>query len=171
MKLNAGSGRHYVPGWLNVDIANCLCDVRADLARLPLSDGCAERIFASHVLEHQEYFRVLPVMLGEFARVLAPGGELCVVGPDIERAVLMGEPRQILDAIVAWPADFNVGRWPQKTPPAGHAWTASGPFVEEALLSTGFRVESFTGRLPLVQAAGWPLDNQSDWQNCHICRY
>lgn len=172
MKLNAGSGRHYVDGWVNMDVDEGFpLDVKADLTAIPLPDESVDMIFAAHLLEHLDYWETLPLVLAEFARVLAPLGELCVVGPDIERAVLMGEPRPLLELIVAWPDDFNVGRWPVKSPPAGHAWTASSGFVVRALEFAGFTCTPYTGVLGELQGLGWPLDNTADWQNAFVCGY
>lgn len=169
--LNAGSGSHYVEGWLNVDVnADHRADVYADLSGIPLADGCVRWVFASHVLEHLDYHHGLPVVLAEFYRVLADDGELCVVGPDIERAVASGEPSPLLRAIIAWPSDFNLGDWPTMKPPMGHAWTATAPFVEAALSAAGFVCESYCGRLREIAVAGWPLENFGDWQNGFICR-
>ena len=168
--MNAGSGRHYLHGWVNADIdPGCGADICTDLTGIPLPDGSAEKVFASHLLEHLEYRKQLPAVLAEFRRVLAPGGHLCVVGPDIERAVLLGEPPTVLQAIVAWPDTFNIGRWAQKTPPAGHAWTATGSLVEAVLENAGFVWTAYTGRLAELATAGWPLDNLALWQNGYVC--
>ena len=151
--LNAGCGAHHPAGWVNADISDvCQPDVLGDLVSLPFAAGTVGRIFASHVLEHQPYRGGLPVMLAEFRRVLAADGELCVVGPDIERAVVLRESHEILELIIAWPAVF--GSWPVKTPPEGHAWTATGPLTEDALTVAGFGFECFSGRLRELSAAG-----------------
>lgn len=167
--MNAGSGRHYLDGWVNADVDDtCRADLHTDLADIPLGDGTVERVFAAHLLEHLEFRKQLPRVLGEFRRVLAPGGQLCVVGPDIERAVLLGETPAVLQAIVAWPETFNIGRWAQKTPPAGHAWTATGPLVEDALEQAGFTWTAYSGRLGELASLGWPLDNLALWQNGYL---
>jgi SAM-dependent methyltransferase len=171
IQLNAGCGAHYVDGWLNVDVEERhRADVHADLADLPLADGSVTRVFAAHVLEHLGYDKQLPQVLAEFRRVLAPDGELCVVGPDIERAVILGEPMQLLRSIVAWPAVFNDGNWDAMTPPTGHAWTATGTLVEQALAVARFTPASYSGRLRAVAERGWPLTNFADYQNGYICR-
>ena len=168
--LNAGCGDHHPPGWVNADIdPACDPDMCCDLTGLPAGDGTAGRIFASHVLEHNGYHDQLPLLLAEFRRVLADDGELCVVGPDIERAVILRESYWLLDLIIAWPPAF--GSWPAKIPPRGHAWTATGPLVEHALTSAGFTFTSWTGRLKDLEAAGWPVVAvHADWQNAYTCR-
>ena len=167
--LNAGCGDHHPPGWVNADISDaCKPDVHADLAVLPFDDGTAGRIFAAHVLEHQGYHDRLPAVLGEFRRVLADDGELCIVGPDIERAVVLREGHTVLELIIAWPPAF--GSWPVKTPPEGHAWTATGPLLERALTAAGFSFECYSWRLKDLPGLGWPLENFAEWQNGYVCR-
>ena len=99
---------------------------------------------------------------------MTPGGELCVVGPDIERAVLESEPRQLLEAIVAWPPDYNRG-YTVKTAPVGHAWTPTALFMEHALEAAGFEVTSYSGKLRKLPEQGWPLVNLGDWQHGYVC--
>jgi len=53
----------------------------ADLSRF--SDNTFDRIYASHVLEHFDWRHELPKVLGEWRRVLKPGGELQVSVPDL----------------------------------------------------------------------------------------
>ncbi len=45
--------------------------VRADVAAVPLPDGCAEVVLAGELIEHVED---LPALVAEIARLLAPGG-------------------------------------------------------------------------------------------------
>ena len=47
------------------------------------ADGSVAEIYASHVLEHLGFKRELPAALGEFHRVLVPGGVLHVSVPDL----------------------------------------------------------------------------------------
>lgn len=59
-------------------------DVFADIMGLPFAAGSVERAYAGHVLEHIE-FDALTEALEEIRRVLRPGAELLVVGPDVEK--------------------------------------------------------------------------------------
>lgn len=83
--LNLGCGGHFHPDWINVDIAPQ--DPRVlqhDLqARLPFEDSSFAAVYHSHVLEHIPK-KQAPAFLGECHRVLAPGGVLRVVVPDLE---------------------------------------------------------------------------------------
>jgi len=170
LKLNAGCGEHKPGGWTGIDIdPEVKPDVVASLTELPFPDRSAKRIFCSHVLEHLDYWSDLPAALHEMSRVLAGDGELFVVGPDIERAVLTGEPRQLLEAIIHWPGEYSMG-WAYKAAPVAHAWTPAAGFMEEALRRAHFQFESLTGHLRDAPKLGWPLLNHEDWQHGYICR-
>lgn len=164
--LNAGCGPQAVTGWVNLDTdPDTAADLRGDVTALPFRAAVFHRVYASHLLEHLGYFDQLPAALAEFRRVLAPDGWLAVICPDIERAVLIGEPRTLLEAIVAWPDEWNTRKWPVKTPPRGHAWTATAQFVTRALLDAGFGdVRDYSGQLPRLRADGWPVVAVDDWQ-------
>jgi SAM-dependent methyltransferase len=146
LKLNLGSGTHPTPeGWTAVD---CLeqpypVDVIADVGALPFPDGAAERLYAGHLLEHIPLPQ-LGAVLAEWRRVLAPGGELGIVGPDIDRAVLQGCPEWLLRAIVA-----------HDPPPGGHAWTCSA-----GLLAYLLELHGWDAREVLVATI-----TQPEWPN------
>ncbi len=170
--LNAGSGVHYIEHWLNLDIdPQHKTDIVADLAEMPFADGTMNRVFATHVLEHLEYRNKLPAVLAEIHRVLEDDGELCVVGPDIERAVLLGEQSRLLQMIVAWSAEFYAGAIPDlKRPPEGHAWTSTALLTELALEAAGFTWIPYNGHLHKIAGLGWPLESFAAWQHGYICR-
>lgn len=88
IKLNVGGGKGHpkLPGWLIVDLRDS-ADVRIDLTkdRLPFDDGTVDVVFTSHTLEHIPP-QSLGFVLGEFARVLKPGGVLRIGVPDIALA-------------------------------------------------------------------------------------
>jgi hypothetical protein len=93
-KLNLGSGispgRLFPRPWLNVDIAHG-ADIALDIRGLP--HGWTSRfdeVRASHVLEHLFLDQWVPT-LTEWTRVLARGGVLRVVVPDLD--VVMHELR------------------------------------------------------------------------------
>jgi predicted SAM-dependent methyltransferase len=88
LSLNVGSGGRGLPGWLNTDAVGhpadqtFVCDIRRGI---PLDDGSVARIFAEHVIEHLNFNQVLPRVLREFHRVMAPGAHLRIVVPDGRR--------------------------------------------------------------------------------------
>jgi predicted SAM-dependent methyltransferase len=87
VRINLGSGMTPIEGWVNVDVLPDApgVDVVADISeRLPFSDGEAELLHASHLLEHFPTDDI-PRMLREWRRVLKPGGKLLIAVPDLER--------------------------------------------------------------------------------------
>jgi predicted SAM-dependent methyltransferase len=86
VRLNLGSGRAPIPGFVNVDILpdEPGVDVVADIGEpLPFDDGSVDLIYASHVLEHFPHGDV-PRILGHWRRVLRDGGELLIGVPDLD---------------------------------------------------------------------------------------
>lgn len=83
LRLHLGCGPNLIPGWVNADIVDG--DVRADLRRgLPFADGSARFVYLCHLLEHLAYPDEALPLLREIHRVLAPGGVVRIVVPDIE---------------------------------------------------------------------------------------
>lgn len=85
LRLHLGSGNSRLEGWVNIDMPP------AELAMnlgwgLPFDDGSADYVFLSHVFEHLYREEALG-LLREARRVLAPGGVLRVVVPDIEQCI------------------------------------------------------------------------------------
>ena len=83
--LNVGCGARFHAAWVNLDIAPAGPGVRQHDLRtpLPFKDGEFDAVYHSHVLEHLPHSQGLP-FLRECHRVLAPGGILRVVVPDLE---------------------------------------------------------------------------------------
>ncbi len=85
MKINLGCGRFRLEGFVNVDRDPGVApDLVHDLDRLPypFEGGTATEILASHVLEHlSDPFAAV----GEWCRILSPGGRLLVRVPHFSR--------------------------------------------------------------------------------------
>jgi predicted SAM-dependent methyltransferase len=82
IRLNVGCGLTFVEGFVNVDAFVSEADVIADATRLPYPDSSVGKVYAAHMLEHLS-FDDAKAALAEFRRVLAPGGELTVVVPNM----------------------------------------------------------------------------------------
>ena len=86
-KINLACGSTFVTGdgWINLDYTPSGRAIRrADLLGcLPLQDGCAELVYSSHFVEHIPY-SLVPRFFSECRRILAPGGLLRLVLPDLE---------------------------------------------------------------------------------------
>ena len=102
MKLNLGCGGYLFGGFVNVDSAFDLSDlkkeghvfqnavveeeaefVRADIRKLPFPDGSADFILSVNALEHLPFRDVIPA-LQEWNRVLSRDGEMFLVVPDFD---------------------------------------------------------------------------------------
>ncbi|MCE9631782.1 MAG: methyltransferase domain-containing protein [Planctomycetia bacterium] len=105
--LNLGCGRRRHPAWTNADLVPSAADVLAvDLRRpLPFAAASFTAVYASHVIEH-----LTPVdadhLLREAHRVLAPGGIVRIVVPDLE-----GIARAYLGSLEAAPDGGQEARW------------------------------------------------------------
>jgi len=83
MKLHLGCGRRFIPGFVHIDVVDHPhVDHVSSIDNLSfLQDGSVELIYNCHVLEHFKRREVARV-LGEWYRVLAPGGRLRISVPD-----------------------------------------------------------------------------------------
>ena len=160
MKLNVGCGG--LPGpkpWINVDRSTgtrsfpCHPDVVADLRTLPFKDDAADAVYAGHVLEHIEYDEVCDA-LAELRRVLRPGGELAVVGPDMDRAV--GEFAEF--APIIWPGlDGDWSSWPG----AGHQYCPTATNTLDRIV----QVFPDAHEVPVAGLdESWPIVDRAGWQ-------
>lgn len=87
-RLHLGCGNIRLPGFCNVDIlTTAAVDVVSDISKLDnFADDSIELIYACHVLEHFSHDEAVKVLRRWFD-VLAPGGELRISVPDIDRIV------------------------------------------------------------------------------------
>ena len=85
-KLQLGAGENYVGGWLNTDIEPKANGVYLDATSdYPFPSGSVHYIFAEHLIEHLPWEGGLK-MLKECHRVLAPGGKIRIVTPNLAKA-------------------------------------------------------------------------------------
>lgn len=159
--LNIGCGDFYAPGWLNIDLHDNFeggprPDVVASALDLPFDDDSFDRVYCGHVLEHLAPREEVPGALAEIRRVLAPGGVLTVVGPDIDLARDF-EP-EVAVAIIG-----GASRWKGD----GHAWVATGRRTRGMLMRAGFEVRELT----IADVSDeWPVVSRIGWQfalECH----
>lgn len=78
VKLNIGAGGTYLPGFTPIDRKS-----GKEAACLDYSDGTVDEVYASHVLEHFGFGELVDV-LGEWVRVLKPGGRIRLAVPDFD---------------------------------------------------------------------------------------
>ncbi len=82
VRLNIGCGDDVRPGYLNIDRFAQGAGIRMDASRLAFADRSVDEIFSSHMLEHLSKYEV-PELLGEWNRVLKPGGKVEIIVPDL----------------------------------------------------------------------------------------
>ena len=84
-KLQIGSGRNAMKGWLNTGISlrESWEGVYMDAGkRFPLPDNSFEYVYSEHLFEHLTYRQAVN-MLDESYRVLKPGGVIRIATPDL----------------------------------------------------------------------------------------
>lgn len=90
MFIEIGPGKNPVnKDWFIIDVVKYpYVDLVYDIRQLPipLSEGVAEQIYMSHILEHVPWFQTIDV-LKELHRILEPGGCLEVWVPDFRKLV------------------------------------------------------------------------------------
>ena len=84
--LNVGCGRRYDHRWVNLDLASRDASVvQYDITKgIPFADNSFDAVYHSHVFEHLKPDQG-ERLLKECFRVLAPGGVLRIVVPDLEK--------------------------------------------------------------------------------------
>lgn len=96
MKLNLGCGLDIRKGWHNIDFrAGDGIDIVCDVSSLPFDDNSANKIYASDVLEHIMYAKVLET-LKDWHRVLAPKGTITIKVPSLS-TIAMNYVRHTID--------------------------------------------------------------------------
>jgi len=93
-KLQLGAGGNDAPGWLNTDITPKDKEVYLDATtRYPFPDGSFQYVFSEHMIEHVSWEAGV-MMLRECYRVLAKGGKLRIVTPNLAKFIqlLDGNP-------------------------------------------------------------------------------
>jgi predicted SAM-dependent methyltransferase len=99
IKLNLASHGDNREGFINIDFDHPTADLKADVTDLPFQDDSVDVILAYHILEHFRAGEYEPHLanplnpktamaaLGEWRRVLKPGGKLEIKVPDFEKIV------------------------------------------------------------------------------------
>lgn len=84
LKLHIGAGSHILQGWLNMDAGGSDLSLNINWG-LPLADGSARFVYCAHVLEHLRFVDQAPPFLADIYRVLAVGGVVRLVVPDLKK--------------------------------------------------------------------------------------
>jgi predicted SAM-dependent methyltransferase len=112
-KLQLGAGGNDPTGWLNTDIAPRRDEVYLDATkRYPFPDGSFQYVFSEHMIQAVPWEGGV-AMLKECYRVLARGGKLRVVTPNLAKFVqlLTGNPDADAQRFIA--AKLRLTGWPE----------------------------------------------------------
>jgi predicted SAM-dependent methyltransferase len=123
-RLHLGCGRHYWPGFINID-ATC-GDIQTDIRTL--SGYQADEIHAIHVIEHLPRWEV-PQILKVWAANLKPGGLLALECPDLDKALT----RDRAGLLMALYGDQSY-----ESPLMTHMWCYSAEELRNLCIEAGF---------------------------------
>lgn len=85
-RVNLGSGWHYKPGWINVDLYAETADVKADLRTVDFESSSILLVEATHCIEHLERADTID-LIGRVFRWLKHGGRFVVEMPERTRCL------------------------------------------------------------------------------------
>ena len=125
-KLQLGAGNHAPAGWLNSDIAPQREQIYLDATqRYPFADGTFQYIFSEHMIQALPWEGGI-AMLNECYRVLAPGGKLRIVTPNLAKFVrlLTQNPDAETQQFIA--AKLRVTGWPETAVTGAYIFNRQG---------------------------------------------
>lgn len=150
-KLQIGSGRNLLSGWLNttlypIEPGTIFLDARR---AFPMPDGALDYVFSEHVIEHLE-FDAAAAMLRECSRALKPGGRIRIATPDLKQIIaLYAQPEGDEQArYIRWIMETFRPRYGEFSPAHAinqsfHGWRHKFIYDEmtltQALAGAGFR--------------------------------
>jgi predicted SAM-dependent methyltransferase len=151
LRLHIGCGPYILPSWINIDIKSP--QLQLDIRRgLPFADGIAHYVFLSHTLEHFRYPNEALSIAREIRRVLAPGGVLRVIVPDMAQWInaYATNDREFFECLQEtwtwWPKSLTrlerllwYGGASSNHEADGHKFGYDYETLEKLLLTAGFR--------------------------------
>lgn len=148
MKIHFGAGRHVLSGYYNIDAVRhelaerdpeLLYAMRFEncrlIERIPLDDGCADELFAAHVIEHFYRYDV-DAVVEEWRRLLRPGGLLVLELPNLEQACRNLIEQGMSDSMVMFPL-YGDASW--KDPYMCHLYGYTPETITGLLTDHGFK--------------------------------
>jgi predicted SAM-dependent methyltransferase len=162
LKLHLGCGRGHIPGWINIDVYPAPLAINV-LWGTPFAPESARYVFVSHLLEHLFYPRDVRAFLAEVLRVLAPGGVVRIVVPDIGQCI---EAYTRNDRVFFGSRRETWSWWPENPTRLEDFLAYSGAGAEPAYLfeshKYGYDLETLT---KVLEEAGFVTVEQSDYMS------
>lgn len=174
--INVGCGPHRAPEpWWNIDRAFHPGLTEPDEVVgefLPYEDGSVRRMYIGHIMEHIPIYQIMGV-IADWYRVLAPGADIAIVGPDVNRALDQFKQGRLtrdevwhrmehgqVTSIEAWTNLYAENRVDEH---AMHHWNAIPERVHGMLSAAGF-VNLREVPITSSELDGWPLVSRCDDQ-------
>lgn len=155
VRVQLGCGHKPWAGWVNVDgeRARECADLITDLRTLPIESGTVQQAVAIHVLEHFYQWEAVTV-LKEWKRILAPGGQLIVEVPCLDKVLTYfmraAKAKRRPSVQMTWWALYGDPRY--ESVEMTHKWAYSKDLLKNVLEEAGFRPVSIVEpRYHLVQ--------------------
>jgi predicted SAM-dependent methyltransferase len=119
-KLQLGAGGNDATGWLNTDIEPFGKEVYLDATRrYPFPDATFQYVFSEHVIEHVPWEAGV-AMLKECYRVLAKGGKVRIVTPNLAKFIQLLTDDTNVEAQRFITAKLRLHDWPDSPVAAGY---------------------------------------------------
>lgn len=176
MKVNIGCGPHRARSpWINVDRVYLPGDIEPDIVNESgwpadlignghIPERSVSHVYLGHVLEHVPWDDV-PTFLRSLLPMMADNGQVCVVGPDVMRAIdgykAGTVARSLVIACLEGP-NPQIDDLASVHDGARHQWNSTEERVMQALTGAGF--EFVEACRPRDLDAVWPLVAPPDWQ-------
>jgi predicted SAM-dependent methyltransferase len=137
INLNLGCGKVRWEGWVNIDFE--AGDRHMDLRHLAYADHTVDTIAAIHVIEHFYRWEV-PELLGEWLRVLKPGGKLILELPCMNKVIAYlcsaMKRKEPLSFGMTWHALWGDPKYEE--PLMVHKWGYTQEMLEALVKEVGF---------------------------------
>jgi predicted SAM-dependent methyltransferase len=112
-KLHLGAGGNDPTGWLNTDIAPTPDEIYLDATKpYPFPDGSFHHVFSEHMISVVRWEGGV-AMLKECYRVLAPGGKLRIVTPNLAKFIQLLTEKPDAEAQRFIAAKLRLTGWPE----------------------------------------------------------
>lgn len=167
MKVHFASGGHPFRGWTNVDALDFPgVDLKINLLEdFPEEVSGIEMSYVGHFLEHLTHEECVTFLTRVRERML-PGGQLFIVGPDVEKATIWYNSGSMDEDLFR--AVKKHGEIPADEPwnrHGVHVWDCTGDVVVDLCKQAGW---SDAEEIPIHKMSGPPMIDSSAWQFCVV---